>query len=79
MAEVEEAYCDGMAADRVRWASGDERRFACGRYSIALRCTRGDDESVVNGWLDVHGCCCFVLLLFVGRCRDPRCVISPRR
>ena len=52
MAEVEEAYRDGMAADRVWWASRDERWFACGGYSIALRCTRGDDEAVVDGRLE---------------------------
>ena len=79
MAEVEEAYCDGMAADRVWWASRDERWFACGGYSIALRCTRGDDEAVVDGRLDVHSCCWLMFLLFFGRYRDPRCVVSPRR
>ena len=53
--QVRAAYCDGMAADRVWWTSWDERWFAFGGDSIALRCTRGDDELVVDGRLNVHG------------------------
>lgn len=64
MGKAGTAYRDGMAADGVGLASGDERRFTCGGYSITLRCTRSDDESVVDGRLDVHGCCC--CMFFVG-------------
>jgi hypothetical protein len=49
----------------MRLASRDERRFACRGNSITLRytCTRGNDEAIVDGRLEVHSCCCFLFLL----------------
>jgi hypothetical protein len=57
MGKIGASYRDDMTADRVWLASRDERRFAFGRYSVTLRCTRGDDEAVVDGRLNVHSCC----------------------
>jgi hypothetical protein len=59
------AYRDDMVADRMWLASRDERRFACRGNSITLRytCTRGNDEAIVDGRLEVHSCCCFLFLL----------------
>jgi hypothetical protein len=77
MGNVGAVYRDGMAADWVRLACRDERWLACGGYSIALRCTRSDNEPVVDGRLDVHGCCCCMFFLFVcGRCRYLGCAVS---
>ena len=77
LGKVGAAYRDGMAADRVGLASRYERRFACGGHSIALSRTRSDDESVVDGGLEVHGRCgCVFILCVFGRCRYLRCAVS---
>ena len=52
-----------MAADWMWLASRDERWFACGGHSITLCCARSDDEAVVDGRLDVHGYCCFLIVM----------------
>lgn len=73
------SYSNDVAPNRMRLATGNERWLAWGVYGIALSCVGEDDEAVVDGRLDVHGCCCFLFLFVLRDCVGSRRACSPRR